>query len=199
MKHHLILTSCRRRRFPPKVKRLTEEEYIQQGNFETRKALEELRTFCHSPQCDAWKTISRLQSPQRSVIKRHEHFPLLLLIYLSQLINKHACSFLPFLLSCDGEGIQVHYDLLFSPCKGERCVYFFTITTTYFRESCMLFSVCCRVIFYSYPSLWCIYCDFLLAGKLWFKSVPFCYSCMGVGLVFLCFPSFPLHFGNFLL
>ncbi|XP_063845122.1 nuclear envelope integral membrane protein-like isoform X1 [Scylla paramamosain] len=56
-----------RRRFPPKVRRLTEEEYIQQGNYETRRALEELRTFCHSPKCDAWKTISRLQSPQRYV------------------------------------------------------------------------------------------------------------------------------------
>ncbi|XP_045107782.1 nuclear envelope integral membrane protein 1-like isoform X2 [Portunus trituberculatus] len=54
-----------RRRFPPKVRPLTEEEYIQQGNYETRRALEELRTFCHSPKCDAWKTISRLQSPQR--------------------------------------------------------------------------------------------------------------------------------------
>lgn len=56
-----------RRRFPPKVRRLTEEEYIQQGNHETRKALDELRTFCHSPQCDAWKTVSRLRSPQRFV------------------------------------------------------------------------------------------------------------------------------------
>ncbi|XP_037785385.1 nuclear envelope integral membrane protein 1-like isoform X2 [Penaeus monodon] len=54
-----------RRRFPPKVRPLTEEEYIQQANVETRKALEELRSFCRSPGCDAWKTVSRLKSPQR--------------------------------------------------------------------------------------------------------------------------------------
>ncbi|XP_069988932.1 nuclear envelope integral membrane protein isoform X1 [Penaeus vannamei] len=56
-----------RRRFPPKVRPLTEEEYIQQANVETRKALEELRSFCRSPDCDAWKTVSRLKSPQRFV------------------------------------------------------------------------------------------------------------------------------------
>ncbi|KAK7019359.1 hypothetical protein SK128_020211 [Halocaridina rubra] len=57
----------RRRRFPPKVRRLTEEEYIQQGNVETRKALEELREYCHSPNCNAWKTVSKLKSPTRFV------------------------------------------------------------------------------------------------------------------------------------
>ncbi|XP_071550052.1 nuclear envelope integral membrane protein isoform X2 [Panulirus ornatus] len=54
-----------RRRFPPKVKRLTEEEYLLQANVETRKALDELRAYCRSPNCDAWKTVSRLKSPQR--------------------------------------------------------------------------------------------------------------------------------------
>ncbi|KAK8726774.1 hypothetical protein OTU49_010046, partial [Cherax quadricarinatus] len=56
-----------RRRFPPKVTRLTEEEYIQQGTIETRKALDDLRSFCRSPNCDAWKTVSRLRTPQRFV------------------------------------------------------------------------------------------------------------------------------------
>ncbi|KAG0710138.1 Nuclear envelope integral membrane protein 1 [Chionoecetes opilio] len=54
-----------RRRFPPRIRPLTEEEYIEQGDSETRRALDELRTFCHSPKCDAWKTVSSLKSPQR--------------------------------------------------------------------------------------------------------------------------------------
>lgn len=90
----------RRRRFPPKVRRLTEEEYIQQGNFETRKALEELRNFCHSPQCDAWKTVSRLRSPQRSVMEtRRVFFSSLLVVFYPSfeldvlpLYIKFACS-----------------------------------------------------------------------------------------------------------
>jgi len=53
----------RRRRFPPKIRLLTEEEYVAQGIEETRKALEELRVYCHSPNCDSWKTVSRLSSP----------------------------------------------------------------------------------------------------------------------------------------
>lgn len=44
---------------------LTEEEYRIQGEVETRKALEELREYCNSPDCSAWKTISRIQSPKR--------------------------------------------------------------------------------------------------------------------------------------
>lgn len=48
---------------PPRL--LTEEEYRIQGEVETRKALEELREFCNSPDCSAWKTISRIQSPKR--------------------------------------------------------------------------------------------------------------------------------------
>ncbi|XP_016080038.1 PREDICTED: nuclear envelope integral membrane protein 1 isoform X2 [Miniopterus natalensis] len=43
----------------------TEEEYRIQGEVETRKALEELREYCNSPDCSAWKTISRIQSPKR--------------------------------------------------------------------------------------------------------------------------------------
>ncbi|CAH1774196.1 unnamed protein product [Owenia fusiformis] len=54
-----------RRRFPPKIRLLSEAEYIRQGDKETRKALEELKEYCRSPQCDAWKTISRLGTPQR--------------------------------------------------------------------------------------------------------------------------------------
>ena len=55
----------RRRRFPPKIRLLTEEEYQQQATEETKKALDELRNFCRSPDCHAWKTMSRLNSPAR--------------------------------------------------------------------------------------------------------------------------------------
>lgn len=51
--------------FPPKHKLLTEEEYIMQGSEETQKALEQLREYCKSPDCNAWKTISRVKTPQR--------------------------------------------------------------------------------------------------------------------------------------
>lgn len=54
-----------KRYFPPKVKLLTESEYIQQANEETKKALEELRMYCHSPDCNAWKTMSKLKNPLR--------------------------------------------------------------------------------------------------------------------------------------
>ncbi|KAF2362442.1 NEMP family [Trinorchestia longiramus] len=53
-----------RRKFPPKVKLLSEEEFIQQGNVSTRRALEELRNYCKSPDCNAWRTLSRLKTPQ---------------------------------------------------------------------------------------------------------------------------------------
>lgn len=44
---------------------LTEEEYLRQGEEETRRALEELRNYCNSPEFNPWKAVSRLQSPKR--------------------------------------------------------------------------------------------------------------------------------------
>jgi len=72
VRQELILCNCgfvcvRRRRFPPKIQLLTEEEYRAQGIEETRKALEGLRRYCHSPECNAWKTMSRLSSPVQCV------------------------------------------------------------------------------------------------------------------------------------
>lgn len=49
----------------PKIKLLTETEYLDQSRIETEKALNELRSYCKSPRCDAWKVTSRLQSPTR--------------------------------------------------------------------------------------------------------------------------------------
>ncbi|KAF8795382.1 Nuclear envelope integral membrane protein 1 like protein [Argiope bruennichi] len=53
------------RLFPPKVKLLTELEFIEQGHVETKKALENLRKYCSSPDCNVWKTVTRLKDPIR--------------------------------------------------------------------------------------------------------------------------------------
>lgn len=55
----------RRRRFPPKRKLLTNEEYYEQTAKETTKALEELRNYCSSPESKPWRTMTRLKNPQR--------------------------------------------------------------------------------------------------------------------------------------
>lgn len=53
-------------RWKPEPRRLlTEEEYQKQGEEETRRALEELRKQCNSPEFSPWKVVSRLQSPKR--------------------------------------------------------------------------------------------------------------------------------------
>ncbi|XP_018411573.1 PREDICTED: nuclear envelope integral membrane protein 2 [Nanorana parkeri] len=49
----------------PVVKLLTEEEYREQAEVETTKALEELRDFCRSTDINSWLVISRLSSPNR--------------------------------------------------------------------------------------------------------------------------------------
>lgn len=53
--------------FPPKTKLMTADEYEAEGLNETRKALLELREYCNSPDCDAWKVISRVRNPKRFV------------------------------------------------------------------------------------------------------------------------------------
>ncbi|XP_067946534.1 nuclear envelope integral membrane protein-like [Watersipora subatra] len=54
-----------RLRFPRKRRLLTVAEYEQQADEYTRKSLEELRAYCRSPNCDPWKTISKLDTPTR--------------------------------------------------------------------------------------------------------------------------------------
>ncbi|KAJ9598587.1 hypothetical protein L9F63_010716 [Diploptera punctata] len=54
-----------KRKFPPKTKLLTEDEYHEQGVKETAKALQELRGYCSSPDCNAWKTVLKLKEPVR--------------------------------------------------------------------------------------------------------------------------------------
>ncbi|NWS49817.1 NEMP1 protein, partial [Probosciger aterrimus] len=48
---------------PPRL--LTEEEFRVQGEVETRRALEELRSYCRSPDFSAWTAVSRIQAPKR--------------------------------------------------------------------------------------------------------------------------------------
>lgn len=63
------------RRFPPKPRLLTNEEYYQQGAIETAKALEELKNYCNSPDCNQWKTMLKLKNPSRfaSFIEGESH------------------------------------------------------------------------------------------------------------------------------
>ncbi|KFQ78934.1 Transmembrane protein 194B, partial [Phoenicopterus ruber ruber] len=44
---------------------LTEEEYREQGETETLRALEELRSLCRNPDFPSWLAVSKLQSPHR--------------------------------------------------------------------------------------------------------------------------------------
>jgi len=54
-----------RRRFPPKRRLLTSEEFYEQGVHETTKALEELRQYCSSPEAKPWRTMLKLRDPGR--------------------------------------------------------------------------------------------------------------------------------------
>jgi len=58
-------TQVRKNLWRPRVKLLTEEEYREQSNVETRKALEELRRFCQSPSSDPWKMVTKVRNPGR--------------------------------------------------------------------------------------------------------------------------------------
>ena len=49
----------------PEYKLLTEEEFITQGVVETKKALDQLKEYCRSPESKPWQTVRKLQSPVR--------------------------------------------------------------------------------------------------------------------------------------
>ncbi|KAM7347078.1 nuclear envelope integral membrane protein-like [Cochliomyia hominivorax] len=53
------------RKFPPKRRFLTNEEYYEQGVRETTKALDELRKYASSPDCNQWRVMSKLRDPMR--------------------------------------------------------------------------------------------------------------------------------------
>ncbi|XP_039288966.1 nuclear envelope integral membrane protein 1a-like isoform X2 [Nilaparvata lugens] len=60
-----IITLMKRFRPTPKRKLLSEDEYHEQGARETARALDELRGYCSSPDCDQWRVIIRLKNPIR--------------------------------------------------------------------------------------------------------------------------------------
>ncbi|KAJ8668610.1 hypothetical protein QAD02_010273 [Eretmocerus hayati] len=51
--------------FPEQPRLLTDDEYREEAIRETRKALEGLQDYCHSPKCSPWKTVLRLKDPIR--------------------------------------------------------------------------------------------------------------------------------------
>ncbi|KAH8242816.1 hypothetical protein KR032_002420, partial [Drosophila birchii] len=53
------------RRFPPKRRFLTQEEYYQQTAEETANSLSELRKYLNSPGCKQWDLITKLHIPMR--------------------------------------------------------------------------------------------------------------------------------------
>ncbi|XP_071826297.1 nuclear envelope integral membrane protein 1-like isoform X2 [Apostichopus japonicus] len=55
-----------RKRYPSVRKRLLSiDEFEQEAVEETKKALEQLREYCNSPQCNAWKMINKMETPER--------------------------------------------------------------------------------------------------------------------------------------
>ncbi|XP_017778560.1 PREDICTED: nuclear envelope integral membrane protein 1a isoform X2 [Nicrophorus vespilloides] len=54
-----------KRQFPPKINLISEEQYHEQGVKETTKAIEDLRKFCSSPDCNQWKMFLKLKDGKR--------------------------------------------------------------------------------------------------------------------------------------
>ncbi|XP_065053712.1 nuclear envelope integral membrane protein 1-like isoform X2 [Rhopilema esculentum] len=59
------LSPYNRHRGPKKKRFLTEEEFREEAEKETSKALAELRGYCSSPECSPWRVVSRLKDPKR--------------------------------------------------------------------------------------------------------------------------------------
>ncbi|OWR41729.1 hypothetical protein KGM_209829 [Danaus plexippus plexippus] len=64
-----------RRKFPPKPKLLTSEEYYEEGARETKKALDNLRKYCSSPDCAQWNIMLKLHDAKRfaSFVEGNSH------------------------------------------------------------------------------------------------------------------------------
>ncbi|VDN38575.1 unnamed protein product [Gongylonema pulchrum] len=60
-----VLRAVRSFLFPECRRLLTLEEYQQQGEEETRKALEQLRQYCRSPEANAWKITCSVNDPKK--------------------------------------------------------------------------------------------------------------------------------------
>ncbi|XP_026737084.1 nuclear envelope integral membrane protein 1 [Trichoplusia ni] len=64
-----------RRKFPPKPRLLSSEEYYEEGARETKMALENLRKYCSSPDCAQWKIMLKLNDSKRfaSFVEGNSH------------------------------------------------------------------------------------------------------------------------------
>jgi len=60
-----VQVQCHKRLFKPKIRLLSEDEYLDQSRIHTEKALKNLREYCQSTKCSPWKITSRLDSPTR--------------------------------------------------------------------------------------------------------------------------------------
>lgn len=58
--------------FPDRRRLLTEDEYRIEGIKETNKALNELKGYCSSPDCNPWKTVLRLKDPIRLLYRQRK-------------------------------------------------------------------------------------------------------------------------------
>ncbi|CAB3239492.1 unnamed protein product [Arctia plantaginis] len=69
------IRTCWCRKFPPKPRLLTSEEYYEQGARETKMALENLRKYCSSPDCAQWKIMLKLNDSKRfaSFVEGNSH------------------------------------------------------------------------------------------------------------------------------
>jgi hypothetical protein len=61
----MILNDLSDKLFPAKRRLLSQEEYYQEGQEYTAQALKDLKEYCKSPDCNAWKIISRVKNPEK--------------------------------------------------------------------------------------------------------------------------------------
>ncbi|XP_041970190.1 nuclear envelope integral membrane protein 1a isoform X2 [Aricia agestis] len=71
----IMIQSYWRRKFPPKPRLLTSEEYYEQGARETKRALDNLRKYCSSPDCAQWSIMLKLNDSKRfaSFVEGNSH------------------------------------------------------------------------------------------------------------------------------
>ncbi|XP_013143282.1 PREDICTED: nuclear envelope integral membrane protein 1 [Papilio polytes] len=64
-----------RRKFPRARRLLSSEEYYEQGARETKRALDDLRHFCSSPDCKQWSVIMKISDAKRfaSFVEGNSH------------------------------------------------------------------------------------------------------------------------------
>ena len=80
---------------PQKRRLITQEEYVEESKWATAKAMEDLRAYCSSPECNTWRVVSRLKDP-----KKYEIFCIHFRLNRPSLFIHIHCTFLAVFL-CD--------------------------------------------------------------------------------------------------